>query len=101
MWSFVTTDTVHVQRSYVTVDYKKLLFISIEHHANISTKEQYFSYYWNYMGAKYLKHFHLIEINKWRQYKTFAKLFGSKQQIRVKTSHIFQFIQDTIKVKLK
>ena len=45
MWSFVTTDTVHVQRSYVTVDYKKLLFISIEHHANISTKEQYFSYY--------------------------------------------------------
>ena len=70
MWSFVTTDTVHVQRSYVTVDYKKLLFISIEHHANICTKEQYFSYYWNYMGAKYLKHFHLIEINKWRQYKT-------------------------------
>ena len=44
MWSFVTTDTVHVQRSYVTVDYKNLLFISIEHHTNIRTKEQYFSY---------------------------------------------------------
>ena len=54
MWSFVTTDTVHAQRSYVTVARfqlpkiakfsKNLLFISIEHHTNIRTKEQYFSY---------------------------------------------------------
>ena len=47
-------------------------------------------------NVKYL-HFHLIEINKWRQYKTAAKLFGNIRYIQVNIPHII-FIHSRHKV---
>ena len=48
---------------------KNLLFIFVEDHIIICAKEIKFSSYRNCIDIKYLQHFHLIEINKCRQYK--------------------------------
>ena len=44
---------------------KNILFISVEDHIIMRTKEKK-NPYWNYAGVKYLQHFHLVERNKWR-----------------------------------
>ena len=60
----------------------------MEDHIIMHTKEKTFSFYSNYIDVKYLQLFDPIEINKWRQYKTGDKIFGSIWQIRVKILHI-------------
>ena len=75
-----------------------LIFVSIEDHMML-TKEKFF----NYISAKYLQHFHLIEINNLYMMTSMQGSCKSLWQYTVDTSknfsHFFWFILDTIKVK--
>ena len=63
------------------------------HHAH---KRKYFFSYWNYIGVKYLQHFHLIEITD-VSIKQLLNLWKYKKDTSKNSSHFF----NSFKIKIK